>query len=306
MLRLSRLALPLLATCLLPLASCGGSSDDDADAAPGSDASPTADGAANLDAPPSAADEYRTDLVGRITLDEYADAETGYAIGWFGSGAELPPQDLVVRAGDCALYAHADPGLCEGSCDGFCTAGGTCLPSVRWLPAGTLTVSGGPDSLTLDPNESNFYTSGAVNADVFAEGSALTATLAGSAEFPAVTLHARGVATLTAPPATIELHGSNAAIVVYTAGPSGGRVQLALRKGWHGSPWETMLLCESEDDGSLDIPAEVVAAVPEFGGIGLLQWPSELVRYSRDIVETSAGPVELFVSSRQVVGWTKD
>lgn len=287
---MSRVASPLVSVLVaLLLAACGGSSADGGD-----------DGGGGSD------DGYRPDVVARLTFQEQDGGTSGYAIGFFGDGPELPPQHEVARAGDCVAYEHPDPGLCEGTCDGFCDDG-TCLPAVRWLDAGTVTVDGGPSPMALEPSESNFYTSGESRGDLFADGDDLTVTVEGAATFPAVTLHARGVAALdTTPLPVLELHGDLPATFTWTAGPAGGRVQVALRLGWHGTPWQTMILCETDDDGSLEIPGAVVAAMPEFGGEGLFQWPSELQRYSRDVAETSAGPVELFVSSRQVLWWTKD
>lgn len=297
----------LLPVTLAPLAACGG--DDDGAAT--SDGAPGIDGAAGADANPGGgtdatlggADPYRTDLVGRVTVLENPGG-TAYVTATFASGTDQPAERELAREGDCAIYEHASPGLCEGDCTGFCDEGGTCHPYPTWQDAGAVELRGLGAPITLEHGDGNFYSHQGAE-DLFAPDDVLTVAASGAA-FPAFALAARGVAELANPPAPIELTGDQPAIVIYTAGDGSARIQLALRYGWHGVPWETMLLCESEDDGSLDIPGSIVARMPEFGGIGLLQWPSELIRYSRTVVETGAGPVELFVGSRQVVFYTKE
>jgi hypothetical protein len=84
------------------------------------------------------------------------------------------------------------------------------------------------------------------------------------------------------------------------------RIQLALRVGWHGAPYEMMLLCESPDDGELTIPRQLIAQLPAFGGVGLFPWPSSMTRFTRGVASTAAGPVELFVGSQANVSWSHE
>ena len=82
---------------------------------------------------------------------------------------------------------------------------------------------------------------------------------------------------------------------------SSGRVQLALQVGHHGAPYEALMVCEADDaDGEIVVPGSLVTRFPQRSN-GLEQHSSWIARFTRDVLETEAGPVELFVANRILI-----
>jgi hypothetical protein len=80
------------------------------------------------------------------------------------------------------------------------------------------------------------------------------------------------------------------------------RIQLMLETGWHGSSSMTTIWCDTEDDGELVVPASLTSQfqIPSCGECE----DSTIARYTHDVVDFGAGPVELFVASEMsFVAW---
>jgi hypothetical protein len=253
---------------------------------------------------------YVANRAGQIALLEY-DGGTGTS-AWLASGPSPPPEERIAAAGDCALYAHREAATCSQPCDGFCQPPSTCVPFPAPVSAGPITVNGLRRPLVFQPSEFGYVPSDtAWPIDLFTDEAIVTASAPGAAGVPAFAVTARGVSPLAANLGTLVLEDSADEVVRWTAAPGAGatgapRIQLALRVGWHGAPYQMMLLCESADDGELTIPRQLIAQLPPFGGVGLFPWPSNVTRFTRGVASTAAGPVELFVGSQANVSWSHE
>lgn len=143
--------------------------------------------------------------------------------------------------------------------------------------------------------------------DLFEPGADVRVAAAGG-DFPAFEMEARGVADLDDEFPTIVLDDDRDYTITWTAGDDEATgVRLVLRSGWHGGPYETMLLCEAPDEGRLDIPREIIRMLPRFGLDDMLfPHPSEVARFTRRVAETELGTVELDVAHIVWVNWQHD
>lgn len=249
--------------------------------------------------------EFRADRVGVVTLIEAApDSFAGLGVyAALRDRPDVPAPERIADQGECSVWVHPAPGLCDPACStGFCTAQGSCEPWPANRSAGTITVTGLAAPLTFVPSTWGYESQPAQPADLFGTGAAITVSAPGD-DAPGFTLTATGVAPLVADLTYLTLEDGVDVEVTWEPAQS-GRVQLMLLAGWHGAPWEAMLLCESDDDGVLTIPGDLVTAMPPVGETGLFQHPSTFVRFDRAIAETAAGPIELFVGSQRDVAFS--
>jgi hypothetical protein len=271
---------------------------------PQPDAGNAADAGNTPDAGPAGESGYRTDLIGSIQLLE--NGSSGYASGYFYARTPQPGEIVSAREGECTLYAHEAAGQCEEVCEGFCNSQQECVPFPASASAGTIMLSGLESAFTLVPGDFGYQADSYPEGDLFRPGVAITATAAG-ADIPAFEITGTGVAELVHEIPHMVLQDNQDFEISWTpaagTGEGAARIQLALRTGWHGAPYESMLLCDSADDGSLTIPGGLIAELPSFGGISLFPHPSELSRYSRTVVTTASGPVELFIASQAGVSF---
>jgi hypothetical protein len=286
----------LLLSALLSLVACGD------DGAPGADAATPDAGEVDATvadaATPDAATlpPFRTDLVGTLLLveSEFAGPSAG-VWAWIHDRPDEPQPVQIDAAGDCSLWQRPAPGFCDPPCGGTCLPDGTCVPFPVFVDVGEIAVSGllAPLTFVPDPGTGIYDPTPVPGDDVFTSGAAITAVAEG------FSLSATGVPPLVTDAQVVELHDGLDTVIAWT--PEGvGRVQVALRLGWHGAPWTDQLLCETADDGSVTIPAALASQFPYFEG-GLFQVPSSLTRFERDVVETAEGPIELLVGSSVLV-----
>jgi len=282
----------------------GGGSDAvdaaaDPDAHVGADASPLADSDTGGDSGAPSGPGFQPLRVGHINLVEGGGAQSVYAS--IRNKREVPAPELLASSGDCAVWVHPGPALCEPPCsDGFCVDTNTCETWPQFAPAGTITVTGLEESLSFVPG-SYWYDAEPFpgGVDLFATGAAISASAPGDVS-EGFSLSATGVAPLQAEfPVTLELEDNVDKPITWTAAGD-SRIQLALLVGWHGAPYQAMLLCETEDDGSLTIPGSLIAQFPRASS-PMEQHYSWLVRFDRDVHQTGAGPVELFVGSMVII-----
>jgi hypothetical protein len=252
---------------------------------------------------------YSSDAIGRIRLLEIPgqDEQVPSASAFFFDGVEQPPAELVVAVGPCALYRHRfEP--CGESCDGSCAIEHLCVPQQRYLGAGDIAVTGLVDDLDLHFDPPGYYLPEPwPSGDLFRPGAAIRVTAEGG-DIPAFAIEARGVADLEDEFPTMVLENDRDYTVRWTAsGDEEAGFRLVLLTGWHGAPFQTMLLCEGPDTGSLDIPAEIIGRLPRFGlDPDFLQHSSEAARFTRQVAETDLGVVELVVAHSVGVYWQHD
>lgn len=111
---------------------------------------------------------------------------------------------------------------------------------------------------------------------------------------------APSVAPLEGEPEEISLEEGADEVVQWQAAGE-GRIQLVLQVGHHGRPMDGLLVCETADDGELVVPSDLLATFHDVPIFDELQHPSWMARFTRDVVETEAGPIELFVASRRMI-----
>jgi len=295
------------------LAGCTGSLDDDAgdDDVAGDDDTGDDDAADDDAADDDAADDdtaaadapLPTELAGWIRITEsmwegQTSGSTVYAEFW---AETLPTSEVVVdESGDCKLIVgdRTESWLCEPPCDvGEVCIDDECVPYPEIAPSGTVTVAGTAQELTLDPDDTGRYPLlWDLPDDLFGAGDAISVTSSGGAT-SALDLQALGVSPLVADNSEWDFEPGEDYRLTWEPDPaSPGRIQVLLQTGWHGSVNLTTILCETEDDGELTVPASLTAEfqIPSCGECEM----SYLSRFTRDWVDFGGGPIELFAASR--------
>lgn len=270
------------------------------DATPGTDSDSHAADASPL-ADAGAEHGFLPDAVGIVNLvmSDFAGPDVGcFAV--LRDGPPLPGLERVAEEGECVIWRRVAPGFCENPCAEFCTPEGSCVPYPANQSAGTIEVSGLRGPLAFEPTASGYRTVTTIEGDLFDPDATIVADAAGG-EVPGFSLSTTGVQPFEDEIELIALEDDVDAVVTWNAASS-GRIQLALRLGWHGAPFTDMLLCETDDTGSLVIPGALISRFPYFEG-GLFQVPSSIGRFRRDVVTTPDGEVELFVGSMRYIGF---
>ncbi len=216
-----------------------------------------------------------------------------------------PSWHQVLAETDSCRYMVYFPGACDPPCesDEICTGDGECLGWPEGVSGGELTVTGLGEPLVLhDEVVGSYFATLEVLKNQFGELTPVRFDLSGDA-FPAVTLSARAVAEVVV--GAEELVVANEAVAVtWVAGNDPEacvQVNLYTANGGHGLPIYNVLECVGPDSGSLTIPAEMAESWPPWTTPGLcagVDCPySEVVRYTRQVVDTDAGEAELTVSA---------
>jgi hypothetical protein len=278
------------------LAACGGG-DDDGGGAPDA-AGPGEDDAGAADR----ATDHVANRAGWIELVEDASVGSTMSAG-LRDGADVPPATLLASQGECEIWTHPlAPASCDPPCtDGFCVAEDECTRFPQVASAGTITITGATEALAFTSGEFGYQPDPDIPpADLFADDAAVSATAPGD-EAPGFTLAAAGVPPLVADldlesDVTLVLEDGVSREVRWTA-ESRGTIQVGLQVGWHGAVYEALMVCESDDDGSLVIPGELVSQFPRASN-GMEQHGSWIRRLERDRVATDAGTIELVVASQ--------
>jgi hypothetical protein len=268
-------------------------------AACGDDATTTADAGADIDA--GAIPDLETTRIGTIRLIE--GGGFGSVFASIRDKPDRPAPSRIAGDGDCAVYGRPSPPLCDPPCEnGVCIGDDECEPYPAFTSAGDIAVTGLVEPLTFTVDNFGYSPEPFPDGDLFTAGAEITATAPGAAA-PGFTLNAEGVADLEADfPVTIELEDGVDEPIAWTAddGAATTRIALGLQVGWHGAPYEGLLLCDTDDDGDLVIPGALITALPRASS-GLEQHSSYLVRYTRDVVELPAGPIDLLVGSQVTI-----
>jgi len=313
---------------LLTAGACPSASDDDSAAGDDDGADDDAsdddggddDGGDDDTGDPGVDDLDYTSLVGRIVVSETTvdDAPNEYPYVSVWGLHEGPFVDGVypewvfpwtgevwertLTGGDCALYVPFDPFACSPPCAAkveYCAPPGQCEAFPAHHPAGDLVFQGLAEPLTLSPNDIGLYVlTVGIPDDLFATGATVSVDAAGG-ETPAFS------AAVTAPPplqpaldCELTLTQGQDLVVTWTAeAPGTSRVRWEMAQGHHAANGP-LISCESEDTGSLTVPAALIDAYDLM--IPTLQTLS-LSRFDRDVVEVAPGQtVALEVASIRV------
>jgi hypothetical protein len=209
------------------------------------------------------------------------------------------PQPILAKStteGACSLYVTANP-FCSTSCgDGICVAKDTCEPDVQRQGIGTVTISG----VQNDKGTSSFEFKAVNNAYSVAEsllnppaveGAAVTLTATGDV-YPAFSITGKMVAPLAVTNPKILLESGKPFTLTWTpAGVPGiSTINVELDLSHHGGT-KGQLICDSEDTGSLVIPAAILKQLIDLGVTG---FPSVTVTRSNvNSATVGAGKVDL-------------
>ena len=245
------------------------------------------------------------DLAGWIRIYEQMgqNGEVEYSMVQAELRAEPMPttQEPVAEAGDCVLYVGDKmmPFNCEEECvwgEELCI-NDECVATPPFAAAGDIAILGLAQDVSLPPGPDGSYPQVYdLPDDLFAAGNSIQVTSTGG-DTPALDLVAKGVEDLIAPVWEIEFVPGEDALMTWEPGTDpAARIQLILQTGWHGSPNMTTIWCETDDDGELMVPASLTADFP-IPSCGECEG-SYLSRFTRDVVDFGAGPIELFVASR--------
>ena len=220
--------------------------------------------------------------------------------------AALPTtQTIVATEGDCSVLdgPTANAWDCTPECsysDETCIDG-ECVPWPDMAPAGDITVEGLlPGTAVLEAFDLGYYgTPDGYTGELFDAGDVVTVTSPGG-DTPGLSLTAQGVDTIDLDYTTLE--SGEDMTLTWTPGSGGTRVEVQLETGWHGSAALTTIWCDTEDDGELVIPGSITGYFqrPSCGECEM----STARRYTRDIVDFGAGPIQLLVASEWIfVPW---
>jgi hypothetical protein len=246
------------------------------------------------------------DITGIVRLTESwapGGPQGGSADVRFMTGTYGREHQLWATQGQCEFWEAITPVPCTPECEQtqFCDPQGKCQPYPQRVPAGAVTLTGlagGP--YILNPDDSAWYSSPDLPADLFTPGQPIGVSAAGDASgIGAFQVELAAVADMQADvEGALTLVDGQPFVLTWPPKGDGAKVELQLQIGWHGKPPEAIIYCAlDEAQGQVVVPQEFVERFPPFGGMGLFQHPSYLRRVSRQVVEGVHGPIEVVAQS---------
>lgn len=211
----------------------------------------------------------------------------------------------AARAGACRVLT-SDTMYCEG-CEGLCV-GGVCRDWPLGRSAGTITITGLVQPMTLTWTGDYYAQSFFPMGDLFAPGAAIGVTAAGDevSGFGATVAGVTAIAPDLDGSCHNELHvtrGEDLA-VTWPDAVAGTRVMLRLPgpNNGHGMPPRAVIECEGPDTGGFVVPASLIDVLPDLvetdacAGVACAGFdcpPSTLARYSRAAATAGAEHVTI-------------
>lgn len=273
----------LLAALLSSLvaAACGDDLAVPPDAAPIPDARP---------------DEYQPEAIGLVNLIGGANSEVVASL--HDRPDPLAPE-VRGRQGECTLYVRRTPAVCTPRCgaDSVCVAPSECAALALPVSAGDITVSGLRQRLVFRAMPEGYRPESLPPEELFDTGARIRVTAPGGA-VPGFSVELAGVPRLAVSFSRISLHPDRDTRLLWTAAGV-GRVAALLAVGRPGAPFSSMLLCETDDFGSLSIPAELSARLPRPAADE--EDRAAMIRLTRAVLPTPAGPIEVIAGQKVAV-----
>ncbi len=210
--------------------------------------------------------------------------------------------EVVDREGECLLYARPEEGDCATPCpDGVCSPAGECSPRPHLASAGIITVTGLRQTLRLVPGPQGYQAESPPPADLFAVGASIRVSAQGAA-VPPFSAQFLGVPPLELSFDAIELRAGRPTRLTWTAAGV-GRVSAELFVGRPGAPYRQLLLCETDDNGSISIPSGIAARLRSPASDEEVS--AQVTRLERSVIAVPSGPIEIVVGSRVPVGFDR-
>lgn len=206
--------------------------------------------------------------------------------------------EQVGQDGECVLLRRNNP-----FCDPTCTAGetcdfdGMCIPYPANHDVGVVSVDGLLQPVSVDPTPPTYaYYDTSLPNPAFEPEAAVRLDAAGG-DYEAFTLYGFGVDMVA--PTAVELMLSSGMPVTVEWTPSGSahaRLHLVLSVDQHGLT-PVQLVCDGDDDGSLEISAALVTQFLDFGVSGFPA--ADYYLQTADSVDIAPGCVEFVVRSHE-------
>ncbi len=301
-----QVSLSLLA---LALFACGGDSNSDPDARPGSgpDADTTSctlmgSGTADLDLKDSC---DQATLLGSIVLEvgndfSFLDAKIHNAV--------LPSsiREEEMSMGGCRLMRKRFPN-CDPACtsDQACTFEGTCVPFPERQDMGDICVAGLADAYVMTAEGPGYhYFNTQVAHPAFAGGERIEVRSSGAA-YDAFAMAGVGVTKIVPTDSEWSVGGENDLVVSWetSATDAHSTIYLTLNVDQHGTS-PLLLECNLPDNGQATVPAAMIGALLTSGVSG---FPAgKIERHTADSVTVSDGCIDFIVRSPTTVDVSVD
>jgi hypothetical protein len=207
---------------------------------------------------------------------------------------------VTQSSGECQLLKPSSP-FCDPACSATetCTAGGVCQSTPVAHSVGKVTVTGvktaaGDTEFTQEPNASNIYPFATSLAyPPFDTGNTVKVSAAGG-DYAAFSMEAKAFDPLKTTLTEVKLETGKATTLTWTAGTADSTIDVLVDISHHGGI-KGKIACTAVDDGSLEIPANLVTALI---GLGVAGFPTvTLSRQSYGSAELSHGRVDLFLNA---------
>lgn len=220
---------------------------------------------------------------------------------------DAPKPQLVemvtkATAGDCKLLTPKIP-FCSMDCCGgaSCVATDTCQGNPEAQNMGEITVTGVKTAssgtvFTLKNVNNNYQALVALDYPPFDEDAPVRVDADGGV-YGSFAIESRGIAPINLTSTSLVLSGSSDLAVTWTPAGSGttSRILIELEISHHGGR-KGSILCDTADDGALNIDKSLVASLVSLGVAG---WPTiKVKRNSAGTVTIAPGKVNLSVFSQ--------
>lgn len=206
----------------------------------------------------------------------------------------------VLTSGGCTIWRRENP-FCDPGCEpGYtCAFDGTCVPYPTAQDLGVVEVFGLSSAVAMEPVTPGYTYFDTSLANPPWEPGALVTVASGGGAFAPFQLY--GVAPASLAPVSMDwlvVEGEPLAVAWDApAGPVRTEVALTLRLDQHGTT-PSSVECVFDDDGSGEVPADVLAELMSRGVTG---FPAgDLVRRTVDSAEVGEGCVDLTVTSSRL------
>lgn len=198
--------------------------------------------------------------------------------------------------GECRIVQRK-PWFCDPAClPGMqCSTDGTCVPVPAPVGVGVVTVDGLSLPVAVSADAGFNYTFLDFTGAPFLPGAPVTLSAQGQGPFAPFSLAATGVEPLVLETSKWILQMLTPFVARWKLSQHPGTILISLNVDQHGSTPAT-LLCEVEDDGEFEIPANMVSALLLYGVNGAPT--AQVFRRTVDSIDLEQGCVEFEVYSQ--------
>jgi hypothetical protein len=242
--------------------------------------------------PDAGPDEYQPASVGSISL---ISGTGGAVFAVLRDRPEPLAPRLTARQGVCSIYLRPQEASCTPDCgDQVCSDENQCATKATAVSAGPITVTGLRQKLMFRPGPSGYDLESQPPGQLFDSGARIRVSAPGEvmAGFAA---EIEGVPGLEIGFQRLILRRSKDTRLSWTAGGV-GRIAVTVETGPPGAPFSSLLRCEADDNGSMTVPRDLVAQLPDLEDGE--QQAAAVIRLQRMVLTSLAGPIEIVAGSQ--------